>query len=60
MQTFSEVILDIENRQSIATFRELVYQEEFFLKKGECQCVRIRKQNGKGKNIRDIVEENSF
>ena len=36
MQTFSEVILDIENRQSIATFRELVYQEEFFLKKGEC------------------------
>ena len=36
MQTFSEVILDIENRQSIATFRELVYQEEFFFKKGEC------------------------
>lgn len=57
MQTFSEVILDIENRRNISTFRELVYQEEF-LKKRRKLCVSITMEEEK--IFRDREEENSF
>jgi len=57
MQTFSEVILDIENRQNISTFRELVYQEEF-KKKRRKLCVSITMEEEK--IFRDREEENSF
>lgn len=57
MQTFSEVILDIENRQNISTFRELVCQEEF-KKKRRKLCVSITMEEEK--IFRDREEENSF